>query len=216
MKLIIGNKNYSSWSLRPWLLMRVLELPFEELLIPLYESGSVERLQQHSPTGKVPTLQDGALLVWDSLAIVEYLAEQFPGVAVWPHDAESRAHARCVVAEMHSGFSALRQHMPMNCRAELPGKGQTPAVLADIARIIQIWTDCREKYSADGPFLFGAFSAVDAFYAPVVSRFQTYAPELPAICQQYLATVRALPAMAEWVAAGIAEPNRIAASEIYR
>ena len=215
MKLIIGNKNYSSWSLRPWLLMQVLELPFEEVLIPLYAPGAKEKLLAQAPSGKVPALHDGDLVLWDSLAITEYLAEQYPGVAVWPADAEARAIARCVAAEMHSGFSALRTHMPMNCRASHPGKGQTPEVLADIARITALWTDCRTRFGAGGPFLFGAFSAADAFYAPVVSRFLTYAVALPSICQDYVAAVRALPAMQAWYAAGIAEQERVAGSEPY-
>lgn len=215
MRLVIGNKNYSSWSLRPWLLMRVLDLPFEEQLIPLYGPDSKEALRLHSPTGKVPTLHDGAVVIWDSLAIVEYLAEQYPGVAIWPTDSEVRALARCVVAEMHSGFSALRTHMPMNCRGSHPGQGINDAVLADIARINELWIDCRTRFAAEGPFLFGAFSAADAFYAPVCSRFITYGVSLPAICQAYVETVRALPAMEEWYAAGVQEPMRIAASEPY-
>lgn len=215
MKLVIGNKNYSSWSLRPWLLMRVLELPFEEVLIPLYTPSSREKLLAIVPSGKVPALIDGDLTVWDSLAIVEYLAEQYPGVPVWPADSEPRAMARCVAAEMHSGFSALRTHMPMNCRAELPGKGHTPEVLADIARITALWADCRARYGGGGPFLFGAFSAADAFYAPVVTRFLTYAVPLPAVCREYVEAVRSLPAMVEWYAAGAAETDRIAASEPY-
>ena len=215
MKLVIGNKNYSSWSLRPWLLMRVLDLPFDEQLVPLYAPGSKPELLLRSPTGKVPALHDGDLVIWDSLAITEYLAEQFPGVAVWPADSDARAIARCVAAEMHSGFSALRTHMPMNCRASLPGKGQTPEVLADIARICELWLDCRSRFSRGGPFLFGAFSAADAFYAPVVTRFVTYGVSLPTICREYVDALRALPAMVEWVAAGVAETERIAASEPY-
>lgn len=215
MKLVIGNKNYSSWSLRPWLLMRVLDLPFEEVLIPLYAPDSKPKLLAETPSGKVPALHDGTLVIWDSLAIVEYLAEQYPSLAVWPADGEARAMARCVAAEMHSGFSALRSHMPMNCRGSHPGKGQTPEVLADIARISQLWTDCRSRFGSEGPFLFGTFSAADAFYAPVVSRFITYAVPLPPLCSAYVEAVRALPAMAEWYAAGIAETDRIAASEPY-
>ena len=216
MKLVIGNKNYSSWSLRPWLLMRVLDLPFEELLIPLYAPDSKAKLLSHSPSGKVPTLIDGPLVIWDSLAIVEYLAEHYPGVAVWPADGEARAVARCVAAEMHSGFSALRTHMPMNLRDSHPGKGQTPEVLADIARIVEVWSDCRSRHAAAGPFLFGVFSAADAFYAPVVTRFLTYAVPLLPICREYVEAVRSLPAMAAWYAAGVAETDRIAASEPYR
>jgi glutathione S-transferase len=216
MKLIIGNKNYSSWSLRPWLLMRMLDLPFEEVLIPLYTPDAKAQLLARAPSGKVPALHDGTLVVWDSLAIVEYLAEQYPGVPVWPADAEARAIARSVTAEMHAGFSALRTHMPMNCRASLPGKGHTPEVLADIARITALWSDCRARFgAAGGPFLFGAFSAADAFYAPVVTRFLTYGVALPDDARAYVEAVRALPAMQAWYAAGIAETDRIAASEPY-
>ncbi len=215
MKLVIGNKNYSSWSLRPWLLMRVLELPFEEVLVPLYGPDSKAALLRHTPSGKVPALHDGALVIWDSLAIVEYLAEQYPGVPVWPADGEARALARCVAAEMHSGFTALRTHMPMNCRASLPGKGLNDQVLADIARITTLWIECRSRHAAEGPFLFGAFSAADAFYAPVVSRFISYAVTLPAACQAYVEAVRELPAMAQWYEAALAEPMRIASSEPY-
>ncbi len=215
MKLVIGNKNYSSWSLRPWLLMRVLDLPFEELLIPLYAPDSGPQLLLRSPTGKVPALHDGTLVIWDSLSIVEYLAEQYPGVAVWPADSEARAIARCVAAEMHSGFAALRTHMPMNCRASHPGKGQTPEVLADIARITGLWTECLTRFGSGGRFLFGDFSAADAFYAPVVTRFLTYAVPLPAECREYVEAVRSLPAMTEWYAAAEAESLRIAASEPY-
>lgn len=153
MKLVIGNKNYSSWSLRPWLLMKVLDLPFEEELIPLYQADSKPRLLERAPHGKVPVLHDEGLVIWDSLAIVEYLAEQFPGVAVWPRDTEARAIARSVTCEMHSGFSALRTHMPMNLRAALPGRGRTPEVADDIERIQDLWQDCRERYGQGGAFL---------------------------------------------------------------
>lgn len=215
MKLVIGNKNYSSWSLRPWLLMQVLGLPFEELLVPLYAPGAKQALLAQAPSGKVPALHDGALVLWDSLAIVEYLAEQYPDIAVWPAPADARAIARCVSAEMHAGFTALRSHMPMNCRASHPGKGHTPEVLADIARITALWTDCRARFGHQGPFLFGAFSAADAFYAPVVARFITYDVPLSAICRSYVQAVRALPAMAQWYAAAAAETERAAASEPY-
>lgn len=215
MKLVIGNKNYSSWSLRPWLLMRALEIPFEEELVPLYREDSKSRLLQHAPSGRVPVLHDGELVVWDSLAIIEYLAEQFPGVAVWPRDTEARAHARSVCAEMHSGFTALRSHMPMNCRASLPGEGQTPAVLADIARIGEIWEDCRRRHALEGPYLFGEFSAADAFFAPVVTRFVTYQVPLTELGDEYVETMRGLPALQEWYLAALKETERIEASEPY-
>jgi glutathione S-transferase len=189
--LVIGNKNYSSWSLRPWLAMKVLGIPFEEKRVPLYGPDSKRELLQYSPAGKVPCLVDGELRVWDSLAILETLAERHPGL--WPAEATLRARARSVSAEMHSGFPNLRQHMSMNVRKRHPGKGRTPEVLAEIARIVEIWSECR------GPFLFGPFCAADAMYAPVVLRFRTYEVELPAACRAYADAVLALPALQEWM-----------------
>jgi glutathione S-transferase len=191
MLLVIGNKNYSSWSLRPWLAMKVLGIPFEEKRIPLYGPDSKRELLQYSPAGKVPCLVDGELRVWDSLAILEYLAERHPGL--WPAEATLRARARSVSAEMHSGFPNLRQHMSMNVRKRHPGKGRTPEVLAEIARIVEIWGECY------GPFLFGPFCAADAMYAPVALRFRTYEVELPAACRAYADAVLALPALQEWM-----------------
>jgi glutathione S-transferase len=191
MLLVIGNKNYSSWSLRPWLAMKVLGIPFEEKRVPLYGPESKRELLRYSPAGKVPCLVDGELRVWDSLAILEYLAERHPGL--WPAEATLRARARSVSAEMHSGFPNLRQHMSMNVRKRHPGKGRTPEVLAEIARIVEIWGEAR------GPFLFGPFCAADAMYAPVVLRFRTYEVELPAACRAYADAVLALPALQEWM-----------------
>jgi glutathione S-transferase len=190
MLLVVGNKNYSSWSLRAWLAMKVLGIPFRELRIPLYGAGSKEKVLQHSPAGKVPCLVDGETRVWDSLAILEYLAERHPGM--WPADAAQRARARSISAEMHSGFPNLRQHMCMNVRRRHPGKGRTPEVLAEIRRIVEIWGERR------GPFLFGPFCAADAMYAPVVLRFRTYEVELPPSCRAYADAVLALPALQEW------------------
>ncbi len=190
MLLVVGNKNYSSWSLRAWLAMKVLGIPFRELRIPLYGAGSKEKVLQHSPAGKVPCLVDGETRVWDSLAILEYLAERHPGM--WPADAAQRARARSISAEMHSGFPNLRQHMCMNVRRRHPGKGRTPEVLAEIRRIVEIWGERR------GPFLFGPFCAADAMYAPVVLRFRTYEVELPPACRAYADAVLALPALQEW------------------
>jgi len=189
--LVVGNKNYSSWSLRPWLAMKVLGIPFQEVRIPLYGEGSKAKILAYSPAGKVPCLVDGNLRVWDSLAIMEYLAERHPGV--WPADAALRARARSISAEMHSGFPNLRNHMSMNIRRRHPGKGRTPEVLAEIRRIVEIWSECRK------PFLFGAFCAADAMYAPVVLRFRTYEMELPPICRAYADAVLALPALLEWI-----------------
>ena len=189
--LVVGNKNYSSWSLRPWLAMKVLGIPFQEVRIPLYGEGSKAKILAYSPAGKVPCLVDGNLRVWDSLAIMEYLAERHPGV--WPADAALRARARSISAEMHSGFPNLRNHMSMNIRRRHPGKGRTPEVLAEIRRIVEIWSECRK------PFLFGAFCAADAMYAPVVLRFRTYEMELPPVCRAYADAVLALPALQEWI-----------------
>jgi glutathione S-transferase len=189
--LVIGNKNYSSWSLRPWLAMKVLGIAFEEKRIALYGPESKKALLEYSPAGKVPCLVDGATRVWDSLAILETLAEREP--RLWPQEAAPRARARSISAEMHAGFPNLRQHMSMNIRKRHPGKGRTPEVLAEIARIVQMWSEAR------GPFLFGAFCAADAMYAPVVLRFRTYEVELPGACRAYADAVLALPALQAWI-----------------
>ena len=202
-KLYIGNKNYSSWSLRPWLAMKQAGIPFAEQRIALYQSESKRRILELSPSGKVPVLKDGATTVWDSLAILEYLAERFPDRGLWPTDAAARARARSISAEMHSGFAALRTHMPMNLRNSYPGRGRTPEVEADIARIVGLWTDCRA--TASRPFLFGDFCAADAMFAPVVTRFHTYGVTLPPVCQRYADHVLALPAMRAWYADARAE-----------
>ena len=222
MKLVVGNKNYSSWSLRPWLAMKVAGIAFEEERIPLYGPGSKEKLLAYSPAGKVPCLvvdqkRDGALAIWDSLAICEYLAEKHPGL--WPADPAARAVARSVSAEMHSGFQNLRTHMSMNIRKCFPGKGRTPEVLADIARIVAMWTDCRARFGAvsnpGAPYLFGRFSIADAMYAPVVLRFRTYEVDLPAVCRAYADAILALPALEEWAAAARAEAETLAQFEPY-
>ncbi len=214
MKLIIGNKNYSSWSLRPWLLMKVKGIPFKEEYIPLYEPESKSKLESYSPAGKAPILVDHDLSVWDSLAIVEYLAELFPDKNVWPSDHRARTHARCITAEMHSGFMSLRKSMPMNVRASLPGLGQTESALADISRIVKIWEDCRNTFNQIGPFLFGEFTIADAFYAPVASRFKTYDVKLSKICEEYVANIHNLPAMREWTEASRAEKETIELFEV--
>ena len=207
--LVIGNKNYSSWSMRPWLVLRQAGIPFEEVRIPLYRPGSTEALATWSPSGKVPALHDGDLRVWDSLAICEYLNERVPDKQLWPLDAAARAVARAASAEMHAGFSALREHMSMNIRARRPGQGRTAASLADVERILAIWTDCRARFGSGGDFLFGRFGIADAMYAPVVLRFQTYGVALEGAARDYAAAVLALPALQEWVAAGVAETERI-------
>ena len=213
LTLVIGNKNYSSWSLRPWLAMKVDGIPFAEERIPLYVPGSKERILAFSPAGKVPCLVDGGLRVWDSLAICEYLAERHPGL--WPAEAQARALARSVSAEMHSGFASLRAAMSMNIRKRYPGKGRTPEVLADIARITAMWSDCRDHFGAGGPFLFGRFSVADAMYAPVVLRFQTYAVELPAVCAAYVDAILSLPPLREWIGDAVAETESLPQFEPY-
>lgn len=203
MKLVIGDRNYSSWSLRPWLMLKQAGLPFEAIPIRLREAGTKAEILKYSPSGKVPCLIDGATVVWDSLAIGEYLAEQVP--TLWPADAKARAEARSISAEMHSGFSALRHDMPMEISAYKPHDGRTAGAEADIARIVSIWQGCRKRYGQSGPFLFGSFSIADAMFAPVVWRFLTYAVSLPPEARAWVETMSALPAMQEWKAAAVAE-----------
>ena len=200
MQLIIGNKNFSSWSLRPWLGFKVAGIEFEEILLPLYEPDARSQRLIYSPTGKVPLLVDGELHIWDSLAIAEYLAEKYPEKSLWPQAIAARATARSICAEMHAGFSAMRNMLNMDIRERLQAD-LTPEVQADIDRVLAIWSDCRERFGANGPFLFGQFSWADAFYAPVVTRFTTYGIALPSEAQRYVDTILALPAMQEWIAA---------------
>lgn len=205
LKLVLGNKNYSSWSLRPWIAMRQAGLAFEEEVIPLYEPGSRERILHYSPAGKVPILLDGDIAVWESIAILEYVAEKFPKAELWPADAKARAHGRAIAAEMHAGFGALRRHCPMNMRRRARKLALTAEVVEDVRRIEVIWTDCRARYGADGPFLLGRFSIADAMYAPVVSRFFSYAIGVGAAAEAYMATMMSLPAWQEWERDGVAE-----------
>ena len=214
LKLILGNKNYSSWSLRPWIAMRNAGIPFEEEVIPLYEAGSAERMVAHSPTGKVPVLLDGDMVIWESLAILDHIAERFPKAELWPADPKARAHARAIAAEMHAGFMPLRRHCPMNMRRESRRLELTAEVEANVRRIEQIWTECRERFGDGGAFLFGAFGAADAMYAPIVSRFSSYAIEIGAVGEAYMAAMMALPAFVEWRGAGIAEPWIMPGNEV--
>jgi len=211
--LVIGNKNYSSWSLRPWLLLRQAQIDFEEIRISLGAPDVREQIMHYSPSGRVPVLIDGAVTVWDSLAIGEYLAERHPQLQLWPSDVEARALARAVSAEMHSGFTTLRENMTLNCRKLLPGKGRAPGVAEDIARITALWTDCRQRFGQDGEFLFGRFSIADAMYAPVALRFRTYAVELDPVCAAYAKTLLQLPAMQDWVEQAKAETEVLTAFE---
>lgn len=208
LTLVIGNKNYSSWSLRPWLAMKQAGLDFAEIRIPLYVPTSREEIQHYSPTGKVPVLKDGDITVWESLAICDYIAERYAS-NLWPEDTAARAVARSVSAEMHAGFAKLRENMPMDCRARYPGLGMNPVVQADIDRITAIWQECRERFGAGGDFLFGHFTIADAMYAPVVSRFVTYGVKLDAAAQAYADAIWALPAMHEWLTAASAEEESI-------
>ncbi len=215
MTLVIGNKNYSSWSLRAWLMLRQAGISFEEIRIPLFQSDSRAQLTQWSPSGLVPALHHGALKIWDTLAIGEYINELYPEKRLWPAQPAARAVARAVSAEMHSGFTQLRHNMPMNCRLTFPGKGITPESQADIDRVSAIWRQCRTTYGGDGALLFGAFSIADAMFAPVVLRFKTYEVPLDPVCTAYAAAITALPAMAEWVHAGQQEAERLPAFEPY-
>ncbi|AUS99856.1 glutathione S-transferase [Nostoc sp. CENA543] len=201
LNLVIGNKNYSSWSLRPWLAMKQLGLEFQETQIMLSNPDFGVKIRQYSPSAKVPVLLHNHQTVWDSLAICEYLAETFPTLHWWPSDQTARAFARSISAEMHSGFLHLRQNMPMNCRAKYPGKGLTPNVQQDIDRIMAIWQETRQKFGIEGNFLFGQFTIADAFFAPVVLRFVTYDVQLDPISQAYVETILAIPAMQEWIQA---------------
>jgi glutathione S-transferase len=201
LKLVIGNKNYSSWSFRPWIAMKVAGIAFDEEVISLDAPEFKPCLSKLSGTGKVPVLLDGEVRVWESLAILEYLAEKFPNAGLWPTDINARAHARTVAAEMHAGFLPLRRLCPMNMWRPVKKLELTAEVAANVARIDAMWTDCRTRFGKGGPFLFGAFGAADAMYAPVVSRLHTYAIEVGAQSRAYMAAVMALPAWAEWQAA---------------
>ena len=214
LTLVIGNKNYSSWSMRPWLVLKKTGEAFEEIVIPLDRPESKAEIFKHSPSGFVPTLKDGDIAIWESLSICEYIAERFPDAGLWAKDPAARAVARSVSAEMHSGFSTLRTNMPMNVRGNAPGKGRAPGVQEDINRISAIWRDCRTRFGAGGPYLFGTFTIADAMYAPVVSRFVTYQVELDADAKAYVNTMWADPAMVAWVDGARREPWVIESAEL--
>lgn len=203
--LVLGNRNYSSWSLRGWLLVRQAGIAADEVVIPLRTPESAARITQHSPSGKVPVLIQGDVTVWDSLAIAEYCAEQAPDAGIWPVEAAARAMARSASAEMHSGYAALRGAWPMNLKRSGPPLAPTAEVAADIARIMALWSDCRARFGADGPFLFGAWSAADAMFAPVVSRLTSYAAPLDADTAAYCAAVMGHPLIQEWAAMAATE-----------
>jgi glutathione S-transferase len=206
LTLVIGNKNYSSWSMRPWLALKAAGIAFDEVQIPLYTGeADKQRILKFTPSGKVPALVDGDITVWDSLAIIEYAAEKFPDARLWPEDRASRAHARSISAEMHSGFGALRNECGMNLHRPVGAKALSADARADIARIQQSLGECRQRYGKLGPYLFGAFSGADAMYAPVVHRFRTYAIEVSPAVRDYMAAMMALPAFQDWTRAALAE-----------
>ncbi|XXF78955.1 glutathione S-transferase family protein [Myxococcaceae bacterium GXIMD 01537] len=207
LTLVVGSKNYSSWSLRPYLALAHTGQPFREVVIALDQPDTAAQISPHSPSGRVPALRHGELLIWDSLAICEYLAETFPAAKLWPQDKAARAVARSVTAEMHSGFSALRSNMAMDIRGRKPGKGHdAPGVKEDIQRIQQLWNECRARYGQGGSFLFGHFTIADAFYAPVVTRFVTYDVKVDAVGAAYRDAILALPAFQKWAQEGATEP----------
>jgi glutathione S-transferase len=213
LTLVIGNKNYSSWSLRPWILMKRLGVEFREVLVPLYGPGSKDEIDKYGPSGRVPILRDGSLCVWDSLAICEYIAE-LTGRG-WPAKREVRAVARAVCAEMHSGFTNLRTEWPMNARARNRRTPMTPNLEADIDRVEEIWNDCRRRFgSGGGPWLFGEYSIADAMYAPVVLRFNTYGAQISETVRWYMAATLEDAPMQEWLSASKHEPWTIESSEV--
>jgi glutathione S-transferase len=206
LKLVIGNKNYSSWSMRPWLALRANNIAFDEIFIPLYTGDAdKQRILNFTHSGKVPTLIDGDVTIWDSLAVIEYAAERSPKARLWPEDSARRAHARSISAEMHSGFMALRNECGMNLHRPVGAIPLSDDARANIARVQQIWIECRERYGKMGPFLFGEFGAADAMFAPVVHRFRTYAIEVAPDAREYMDTMMSLPAFKEWTSAALAE-----------
>ncbi len=213
LHLVIGNKAYSSWSMRPWVALKAQGLAFRETVIVLDQPDTAAKIKAYSAAAKVPVLQHGDITVWDSLAILEYLAETFTGKNWWPANAATRAVARAVSAEMHSGFAPLRVAMSMNVRKTLPTPELTEALQADIARITTIWRACRAKFGAGGPFLFGAFSNADAMYAPVVTRFKTYGVQLDDVCRAYSDAMLNYPALREWYISAAGEPWIVAKYE---
>ncbi|MEM7069815.1 MAG: glutathione S-transferase family protein [Pseudomonadota bacterium] len=204
MKLYIGNKNYSSWSFRPWLGLKAKRIPFEEVLVPFDMPAGNPKFREFSPTGKVPCLVDGEVTVWESLAIMEYAADKFPEANLWPADLEERAVARAISHEMHGGFGDLRNECPMNLRREHKPLPVSDGVKKDVARIEEIWAQCIEK--SGGPFLFGEFSIADAMFAPVINRLEVYCLSNADVVKKYSKAMKSLPAWQEWEEAGVAEP----------
>jgi len=206
LKLVIGNKNYSSWSMRPWMALKATGITFNEIVIPLYTGDAdKQRILDFTQSGKVPVLVDGDVTVWDSLAIIEYAAERFPEAKLWPDDRANRAHARAISAEMHSGFMPLRNECGMNIHRPVGPKALSSDALANVARIEQIWTECRLRHAQAGRFLFGAFGAADAMFAPVVHRLRTYAISVKPPVREYMDSMMAHPAFQAWTEAALAE-----------
>ena len=214
LTLVIGNKNYSSWSLRPWIAMKVAGIAFDEVVISLDAPDFKSRVSKISGTGKVPALDDNGTHVWESLAILEYIAERFPAAQLWPADPAARAQARAISSEMHAGFLPLRRACPMNMWRPVKKRELNDEAAANVRRIEAMWVDCRTRYGAGGPFLFGPFCAADAMYAPVVARFHTYDVNVDTPARAYMAAMRALPAWREWEAAALKEPWVLAEDEV--
>ncbi len=205
MKLIMGNKNYSSWSMRPWIAMKVAGIEFDEEIIPLRQHDTKSQILMRSPAGKLPILMDGSVVIWESTAILEYLNDKFPEARLWPSDNAARAHARSVSNEMHAGFTALRRGLSMNIK-RIPSAAQvSPDVQVDIDRIVAIWIDCRTRFGRDGRFLFGAFSIADAMFAPVINRLSAYAVAVPVPVRSYMSSVMELPAWQQWTSEALSE-----------
>ena len=200
LTLYIGSKRFSSWSLRPWLALKHTEAAFEEVLIPLRQADTQARIAAISPSGRVPVLKHGSIVIWDSLAICEYLADNFRAARLWPGENAARAHARAISAEMHAGFARLREHLPMDLVGDLSAQSKAALVQDEIDRICAIWREARERFGQAGPFLYGAFTNADAMFAPVVTRFRTYNVPVDAVCSAYMRAVLDLPSFKSWQA----------------
>ena len=205
VKLVIANKAYSSWSLRPWILLATFGIPFEQVVIPMGMPDTKKKMLKYAPTGKVPSLQDGEISVYESIAVIEYLAEKYPKKNIWPKNKAARALARSLSAEMHAGFQAMRQHLPTNFRRPVKKRDLTPEVEADVARIEAAWKNTRKAFGKGGPFLFGKFCAADAMFAPVVNRLHTYDVPVSKKTRAYMDAIMALPAWRAWIADAEAE-----------
>ena len=223
LTLVIGNKNYSSWSMRPWVLLKQFGIPFEEIMLKFESREWAEHIHRLAPARKVPTLWDGeigaatSIAVWETIAIIEYIADRFPELPIWPKEIGARTFARAISSEMHAGFQSLRSHMPMNIRSQHPGKGMKPGVAEDIARIEAIWSEARMRFGArtEVPFLFGQFCAADAMFAPVVMRFETYAPALTAETRRYCDAMKAAAGIAAWIEEARLETEFVGVDEPY-